>query len=119
MHSEGRSLTLTPGTDARQQLTSKILATNELVQQAMERLAALDGSQYAAVPGSRPSLDALASVVFAASIAASDLAGALQANPHGTRRPSPPWRSASRTPPTGSTWHAPAATTSPVVSPGT
>ncbi|MFM9582523.1 hypothetical protein [Streptomyces caniscabiei] len=45
MHSKVRSLTLTPGTDARQQLTSKILATNELVQQAMERLAALDGSQ--------------------------------------------------------------------------
>ncbi|WP_053852967.1 hypothetical protein, partial [Streptomyces sp. NRRL B-24085] len=91
LHSEGRSLTLTPGTDARQQLTSKILATNELVQQAMERLAALDGSQYAAVPGSRPSLDALASVVFAASIAASDLAGALQANPlEGAAFPGPP-----------------------------
>ncbi|WP_411150570.1 hypothetical protein [Streptomyces sp. A30] len=91
MHSEVRSLTLSPGTDARQQLTSKILATNELVQQAMERLAALDGSQYAAVPGSRPSLDALASVVFAASIAASDLAGALQANPlEGAAFPGPP-----------------------------
>ncbi|MDX2515959.1 hypothetical protein [Streptomyces stelliscabiei] len=86
MHSEVRSLTLTPGTDARQQLTSKILATNELVQQAMERLAALDGSQYAAVPGSRPSLEALA-----ASIAASDLASALEANPlEGAAFPGPP-----------------------------
>ncbi|MFF3332744.1 hypothetical protein ACFYWX_24810 [Streptomyces sp. NPDC002888] len=91
MHSEVRSLTLTPGTDARQQLTSKILSTNELVQQAMERLAALDGSQYAAVPGSRPALDALASVVSAASIAASDLACALDANPlEGAAFPGPP-----------------------------
>ncbi|WP_327745485.1 hypothetical protein OHO28_45130 [Streptomyces europaeiscabiei] len=91
MHSEVRSLTLTPGTDARQQLTSKILSTNELVQQAMERLAALDASQYAAVPGSRPSLEALASVVFAASIAASDLAGSLEANPlEGAAFPGPP-----------------------------
>jgi len=81
LHSEIRSLTLTPGTDARQQLTAKIVDTNELVQQAMFRLAALDGSQYTAVPGSRPALEALASVVEAASIAASDLAGALFANP--------------------------------------
>ncbi|MDX2877903.1 hypothetical protein [Streptomyces ipomoeae] len=81
LHSEIRSLTLTPGTAARQQLTSKIVATHELVQQAMERLGALDGSQYTAVPGSRPSLEALASVVLAASLAASDLACALEANP--------------------------------------
>ncbi|MEU9396948.1 hypothetical protein AB0D86_44030 [Streptomyces sp. NPDC048324] len=91
MHSEVRSLTLTPGTNARQQLTSKIVATNELVHRAMERLAALDGSQYTAVPGSRPSLEALASVVLAASIAASDLACALEANPlEGAPFPGPP-----------------------------
>lgn len=91
MHSEIRSLALTPGTDARQQLTSKIVATNELVQRAMERLAALDGSQYTAVPGSRPSLEALASVVLAASLAASDLACALEANPmEGAAFPGPP-----------------------------
>jgi hypothetical protein len=81
MHSEIRSLTLAPGTDARQQLTSKIVATHELAQRAMERLAALDGSQYTAVPGSRPALEALASVVSAAGLAASDLACAMLANP--------------------------------------
>ncbi|MFI5795885.1 hypothetical protein [Streptomyces sp. NPDC051677] len=91
LHSEIRSLTLTPGTDARQQLTSKIVATHELVQQAMERLGALDGSQYTAVPGSRPTLEALASVALAASIAASDLACALEANPlEGAAFPGPP-----------------------------
>ncbi|WP_051814335.1 hypothetical protein RFN58_34235 [Streptomyces iakyrus] len=91
MHSEIRSLTLAPGTEARQQLTSKIVTTNQLVQRAMERLAALDGSQYTAVPGSRPSLEALASVVLAASLAASDLACALEANPlEGAAFPGPP-----------------------------
>ncbi|WP_215449422.1 hypothetical protein [Streptomyces sp. ATCC 21386] len=91
LHSEIRSLTLTPGTDARQQLTSKIVATNELVQRAMERLGTLDGSQYTAVPGSRPALEALASVVSAASVAASDLACALEANPlEGAPFPGPP-----------------------------
>lgn len=91
MHSEIRSLTLIPGTDARQQLTSKIVATHELVQRAMERLAALDGSQYTAVPGSRPALEALASVVSAASLAASDLACAMLANPlEGAPFPGPP-----------------------------
>lgn len=91
LHGEIRSLTLTPGTDARQQLTSKIVATHELLQRAMERLGALDGSQYTAVPGSRPSLEALASVVLAAGLAASDLACALQANPlEGAAFPGPP-----------------------------
>ncbi|MEU9246956.1 hypothetical protein [Streptomyces sp. NPDC048385] len=91
LHTEIRSLTLTPGTDARQQLTAKITATNELAQQTMERLAALDGSQYAAVPGSRPALEALASIVVAASVAASDLASALFANPwEGAPFPGPP-----------------------------
>ncbi|MGA5200600.1 hypothetical protein [Streptomyces variegatus] len=91
LHSEIRSLALTPGTDARQQLTAKIVDTNELVQQAMLRLAALDGSQYTAVPGSRPALEALASVVLAASLAASDLACALEVNPlEGAPFPGPP-----------------------------
>ncbi|MER5215354.1 hypothetical protein ABT063_33610 [Streptomyces sp. NPDC002838] len=91
LHSEIRSLALTPGTDARQQLTAKIVDTNELVQQAMFRLAALDGSQYTAIPGSRPALELLASVVLAASVAASDLACALEANPlEGAPFPGPP-----------------------------
>ncbi|CAM5569890.1 hypothetical protein [Streptomyces aurantiogriseus] len=91
LHSEIRSLALTPGTDARQQLTSKVLATHELVQRAIERLDALDGSEYTAVPGSRPALELLASVVSAASFAACDLACALEANPlEGAPFPGPP-----------------------------
>ncbi|MCQ9185647.1 hypothetical protein KMT30_42795 [Streptomyces sp. IBSBF 2953] len=81
LHAEVRSLPLIPGTDTRRQLTSKILAVNGLVEQLMERLAALDGSQYTAVPGSRPALEALASVVHAATTAASDLATVLLENP--------------------------------------
>jgi hypothetical protein len=91
LHSEVRSLALTPGTDARQQLTSKIVATNELVHRAMECLAALDGSQYTAVPGSRPALEALASVVYSATVASSDLAAVLLENPlEGAPFPGPP-----------------------------
>ncbi|QOV47758.1 hypothetical protein IPT68_24805 [Streptomyces chromofuscus] len=57
----------------------------------MFRLATLDGSQYTAVPGSRPALELLASVVSAASLAASDLACALEANPlEGAPFPGPP-----------------------------
>ncbi|NGO45123.1 hypothetical protein G6048_24185 [Streptomyces sp. YC419] len=91
LHGEIRSLTLTPGSDARQQLTSKILATHARVQQAMERLAALDGSQYTAISGSLPALEALSSIVSAASFAASDLACAVDANPlEGAPFPGPP-----------------------------
>ncbi|MER6714599.1 hypothetical protein [Streptomyces sp. NPDC000877] len=91
LHSEVRLLTLAPGTDARQQLTSKIVATNELVHRAMACLAALDGSQYTAVPGSRPALQALASVVYSATVASSDLAAVLLENPlEGAPFPGPP-----------------------------
>ncbi|MET9761748.1 hypothetical protein ABZ016_22250 [Streptomyces sp. NPDC006372] len=91
LHSEVRSLTLAPGTDARQQLSSKIVATNELVHRAMECLAALDGSQYTAVPGSRPALEALASVVYSATVTSSDLAAVLLENPlEGAPFPGPP-----------------------------
>ncbi|MGC5244242.1 hypothetical protein ACPXCH_31290 [Streptomyces albogriseolus] len=91
LHSEIRSLALAPGTHARQQLTAKIVDTNELVQQAIFRLATLDGSQYTAVPGSRPVLELLASVVSAASVAAADMACALEANPlEGAPFPGPP-----------------------------
>ncbi|MCL6737719.1 hypothetical protein [Streptomyces neyagawaensis] len=81
LHSEVRSLTPTPGTDLRRQLMAHIVTVNELVQRTMERLAVLSGSQYTIVPGSRPALEALASVIYTASVAAADLAGALFANP--------------------------------------
>jgi hypothetical protein len=81
LHAEVRSLPLTPGTDTRRQLTSKILAVNGLVEQLMGRLDTLDSSQYTAVPGSRPSLELLASVVRTATIASSELATVLLENP--------------------------------------
>lgn len=91
LHSEIHSLPATPGADTRRHLTDQIVATNELVHRAMERLTALAGSQYTTVPGSRPALEALASVAYAASIAASDLAAALCANPlEGAPFPGPP-----------------------------
>ncbi|MFI8307726.1 hypothetical protein ACIF80_30775 [Streptomyces sp. NPDC085927] len=91
LHSEVRSLTLTPGTDARQQITSKIMVINELVRRALEHLDVLDGSQYTTVPGSRPSLEALAAIVSTASFAASDLASALFSNPlEAAASPGPP-----------------------------
>ncbi|KUM99920.1 hypothetical protein AQI95_36000 [Streptomyces yokosukanensis] len=90
-HSTARSLTLSPGTDALRQLVPQITAVNGLAGQAMERLAALDGSQYTAVPGSRPALELLASVVYSASIASCDLSAALEANPlEGAAFPGPP-----------------------------
>ncbi|KPI02840.1 hypothetical protein OK074_4990 [Actinobacteria bacterium OK074] len=83
LHHEIRSLPPMPCTDARSLLTSKITVANGLVAQAMQRLAALDGSQYTVVPGSGPALRALASIVYAASLGASDLAAALYAKPLG------------------------------------
>ncbi|MER6531648.1 hypothetical protein [Streptomyces sp. NPDC001508] len=80
-HSQVRSLALTPGTEARRQLTTQIAATNDLTRRVMERLATLDCSQYSQIPGSRPALDALASLVESAALAAADLASALAANP--------------------------------------
>ncbi|MGW4289677.1 hypothetical protein ACWEIK_22405 [Streptomyces sp. NPDC004673] len=54
---------------------------NALVQRSLDRLAALDGSPYTAVPGSAQALDALASVVHAASVASTHLAEAVSHNP--------------------------------------
>ncbi|MFJ6898119.1 hypothetical protein [Streptomyces hokutonensis] len=81
LHNDIHSLPLTPGTETRRQLTEKILAVNGLVEQLTERLDTLDGSQYAAIPGSRPSLELLASMVHTAAIASSELATVLLENP--------------------------------------
>ncbi|MBR8640421.1 hypothetical protein KEF29_16775 [Streptomyces tuirus] len=71
LHGEIRSLALTPGTEARPQLTSTITAAKKLVHRATECLAVLDGSQYTAAPGCRPALEALASV-YSATVASSE-----------------------------------------------
>ncbi|MFK0121159.1 hypothetical protein [Streptomyces sp. NPDC090994] len=81
LHSDVLHLRPKPGPDAQQKITTVIVATNALVERALERLDALAGSQYTAVPGSRPSLEAMASVVHAGATAARDLAAALSENP--------------------------------------
>lgn len=83
LHSDVLHLRLRPGADARQKITTAIMTTNRLVGRALERLEALARSQYTAVPGSRPSLEAMASVVHAATTAAGGLAAALSENPAG------------------------------------
>ncbi|GAA4781858.1 hypothetical protein [Streptomyces ziwulingensis] len=90
LHSTILHLRLQPGTDARQKITTAIVTTNRLVERALERLEALARSQYTAVPGSRPSLEALASVVHTATTAAGYLATALSGNPAGGA-PFPGW----------------------------
>ncbi|MDF3140893.1 MULTISPECIES: hypothetical protein [unclassified Streptomyces] len=70
-----------PGSEMLKQLAPKIAQAHELTGRALGRLAALDGSQYTAVPGSRATLEALSSVVESASVAALDLASAVADNP--------------------------------------
>lgn len=70
-----------PGSEMLEQLTPKIAQVHELTGRVLVRLAALDNSQYTLVPGSRFTLDALGSVVEAASLAALGLASAVADNP--------------------------------------
>ncbi|MEU9290282.1 hypothetical protein AB0D57_38010 [Streptomyces sp. NPDC048275] len=69
------------GSEMLKQLTPEIAQVHELAGRSLVRLAALDGSQYTLVPGSRFTLEALSSVVEAASIAALGLASAVADNP--------------------------------------
>ncbi|WP_282695211.1 hypothetical protein [Streptomyces sp. CC208A] len=81
LHTTVTALDSLPGSDALHQLTPRILDIHELVGRTLVRLSVLDNSQYTAVPGSRASLNALLSVLEAASTAASALSAAVAANP--------------------------------------
>ncbi|MEU9734467.1 hypothetical protein [Streptomyces sp. NPDC048002] len=70
-----------PGSEMLEQLTPKIAQVHELTGRVLVRLSALNGSQYTLVPGSRSTLDALGSVVEAASLAALGLSSAVADNP--------------------------------------
>ncbi|CAL9417051.1 hypothetical protein [Streptomyces sp. enrichment culture] len=83
LHSNVLHLRLKPGADTRQKIATVIVTTNRLAERALEQLEALARSQYTAVPGSRPSLEAMTSVVHAATTAAGGLAAALSENPAG------------------------------------
>ncbi|MGC4909571.1 hypothetical protein ACLQ2J_28130 [Streptomyces cyaneofuscatus] len=72
----------TPGTDALRRIGPLLLQAQDLTATAMVRLTALDNSAYTPVAGSRASLDLLSSVVSSSSLAGTDLAHALLANPY-------------------------------------
>ncbi|WP_247201194.1 hypothetical protein [Streptomyces scabiei] len=82
LHARVRDVSYTPGTDALRQISPLLLMTQDLTATVLVRLGALDSSTYTSVAGSRASLECLASVVVASSLAANDLASALHANPY-------------------------------------
>ncbi|MFJ2021544.1 hypothetical protein [Streptomyces nodosus] len=82
LHARVRDISYTPGTDALHQISLLLLKAQDLTATTLVRLRALDSSAYTSIPGSRASLECLASVLFAASLAGNDLASALSANPY-------------------------------------
>lgn len=82
LHVRVRQVSYTPGTNALRQITPLLLKTQDLTATALLRLAALDNSAYTSIAGSRAGLETLSSVVAAASLAGTDLASALYANPY-------------------------------------
>ncbi|MEU4486688.1 hypothetical protein AB0H94_17680 [Streptomyces purpurascens] len=77
-----RDVSYTPGTDALRQISPLLLKAQDLTATALVCLSALESSTYTGIAGSRASLECLASVVFASSLAGNDLASALSANPY-------------------------------------
>ncbi|MET9507652.1 hypothetical protein ABZX62_04085 [Streptomyces flavidovirens] len=82
LHARVRDVSYTPGTEALRQISPLLLKAQDLTATIVVRLGALDGSAYADIAGSRASLECLASVVVASSLAGNDLASALYANPY-------------------------------------
>ncbi|WP_406149352.1 hypothetical protein [Streptomyces anulatus] len=82
MSARVRDVSYTPGTDALRKIRPLLLRTQFLTTATLIRLGALDSSAYTSTPGSQASLECLASVVFASSLAGTDLAHALHANPY-------------------------------------
>ncbi|MEU0715712.1 hypothetical protein ABZ498_00850 [Streptomyces lavendulocolor] len=82
LHARVRDVSYTPGTDALRQISPLLRKLQDLTATIVVRLGALDGSAYADIVGSRASLECLASVVVASSLAGNDLASALSANPY-------------------------------------
>ncbi|MGA5556181.1 hypothetical protein [Streptomyces lavendulocolor] len=82
LHARVRDVSYIPGTDALRQISPLLIKAQDLTATIVVRLGALDGSAYANVAGSRASLECLASVVVASSLAGNDLASALYANPY-------------------------------------
>lgn len=77
-----RDISYTPGTDALRHISPLLLQAQDLTATALVRLKALDNSTYTSVAGSRASLELLASVVSSSSLAGTDLAHVVLANPY-------------------------------------
>ncbi|GGU55068.1 hypothetical protein GCM10010211_19690 [Streptomyces albospinus] len=82
LHDRVRDLSYSPGTDALHQITPLLLKAQELTATALGHLAALANSTYTGVTGSRAGLESLSATVAGASLACTDLAGAIYANPY-------------------------------------
>ncbi|WP_405729353.1 hypothetical protein OG885_10150 [Streptomyces sp. NBC_00028] len=76
------SVSYTPGTNALRHLSPLLLQTQDLTAAALVRLSALDNSTYTSVAGSRAGLELMASVVSSSSLAGTDLAHMVFANPY-------------------------------------
>lgn len=72
-----------PGTDALRCVGPLLLQAQDLTATAMVHLTALDNSAYTHVADNRASVDLLSSVVSSSSLASTDLAHVLLANPYG------------------------------------
>ncbi|MCZ0974348.1 hypothetical protein O1L55_30070 [Streptomyces albulus] len=77
-----RDVSYTPGTDALHRISPLILQAQDLTATALARLTVLDNSSYIHIAGSRGSLELLASVVSSSSLAGTDLAHVVLANPY-------------------------------------
>ncbi len=77
-----RALSYAPGTDALRKITPLLLQAQELTATALGHLTALDNSAYTSLTGSRAGLEALSATVAGVSLACTDLAEALSANPY-------------------------------------
>ncbi|GAA2647521.1 hypothetical protein [Streptomyces lunalinharesii] len=77
-----RDVSYTPGTEALRRISPLLLQTQDLTAAALVRLTALDNSSYTSVAGSRGGLELLGSVVSSSSLAGTDLAHVVLANPY-------------------------------------
>ncbi|MEV8125395.1 hypothetical protein AB0P07_15035 [Streptomyces sp. NPDC085944] len=77
-----RDISYTPGTDALRHVRPLLLRAQDLTATALVRLTALDNSTYTSVAGSRAGLELMASVVSSSSLAGTDLAHVVLANPY-------------------------------------
>ncbi|MFD8814340.1 hypothetical protein ACFV23_23315 [Streptomyces sp. NPDC059627] len=82
LHTRVKDVSYTPGTDALQKISPLLLKAQELTAAVLVRLSTLDSSAYTLAAGSRSSLECLASVAVASTVAGNDLASALFANPY-------------------------------------